>query len=145
MGQRTRKYYSFCRLLGPPRRLDLTQIVIRTTKIAPPPKQFAGRQMDARSSAKTRACMRKIPRSARGRGRDARRDATSIGDHGREISGTTMRVFNIRFRKQSTRKSVSVVVSRISICNYRGRFSIPITKFERKIILKNIFLKLRVR
>jgi len=50
--------------------------------------ESGGRQAGAGGSAKTRACIRGIPRSARGRGRVARRDATPDGGRARGISGT---------------------------------------------------------
>ena len=75
----------FKRLLGPPRRLGLTHMVMMTTESAS--SEFGGRQAGAGGSAKTRACIRGIPRSARGRGRVARRDATPVGGRARGISG----------------------------------------------------------
>ena len=80
-GQRSPHKIFFNRLPGPPRRLDLTQMVLMTTESAS--SESGGRQAGAGGSAKTRACIRGIPRSARGRGRVAQPDATPDGGRAR--------------------------------------------------------------
>ena len=52
-------------------------MVLMTTESAP--SDSGGRQVGAGGGAKTRACIRRIPRSARGHGRVARPDATPTG------------------------------------------------------------------
>ena len=103
--QRSPEIEIFNRLPGPPRRLDLTQMVLMTTESASSDmsSESGGRQVGAGGSAKTRACIRGIPRSARGRGRVARPDATPTGCRAR-LS---------KFQKQSTRKSRKWVQRRI--------------------------------
>ena len=110
-GQRSPTYFFFNRLPGPPRRLDLTQMVLMTTESAS--SESGGRQAGAGGSAKTRACIRGIPRSARGRGRVARPDATPTGCRARARDRKIYPGSLSKFQKQSTRKSGKWVPRRI--------------------------------
>ena len=110
-GQRSPHKIFFNRLPGPPRRLDLTQMVLMTTESAS--SESGGRQAGAGGSAKTRACIRGIPRSARGRGRVARPDATPTGCRARARDRKIYPVSLSKFRKQSTRKSEKCIRCRI--------------------------------
>ena len=110
-GQRSPHKIFFNRLPGPPRRLDLTQMVLMTTESAS--SESGGRQAGAGGSAKTRACIRGIPRSARGRGRVARPDATPTGCRARARDRKIYPVSLSKFQKQSTRKSRKWVLRRI--------------------------------
>ena len=102
-GQRSPHKIFFNRLPGPPRRLDLTQMVLMTTESAS--SESGGRQAGAGGSAKTRACIRGIPRSARGHGRVARPDATPTGCRARARDRKIYPGSLSKFQKQSTRKS----------------------------------------
>ena len=110
-GQRSPHKIFFNRLPGPPRRLDLTQMVLMTTESAS--SESGGRQAGAGGSAKTRACIRGIPRSARGRGRVARPDATPTGCRARARDRKIYPGSLSKFRKQSTRKSGKYIRCRI--------------------------------
>ena len=123
--QRTGKNQKFYRLPGPPRRLDLTQKVLMTTESAS--SESGGRQAGAGGSAKTRACIRGIPRSARGRGRVARPERLTRSNWQPRARDLRQNYKDLRyfFRKQSTRKSDTVVLLRIPI-----RIELPSRNFD---------------
>ena len=110
-------------------------MVLMTTESAP--SDSGGRQAGAGGSAKTRAYIRGIPSSARGRGRVARPDATPMGCRARGISGKTGGISNIFFENRVLENRENGYNAEFNSGLYPFvRILIPATQFERRIFFK---------
>ena len=111
-------------------------MVLMTTESAP--GDSGGRQAGAGGGAKTRACIRGIPRSARGRGRVARPDATPTGCRAR-ARGTEKYIQdpyqNFKNRVLENREN-RLYAEFNSGYNPFVRILIPATQLERRIFFK---------